>query len=384
VRFDFLPHVVDAAGICRFYLQRAQGDQDAGRFALYVSPVNIDPAHPGLPISTPPDYSRRLVRELGYFYTQGIVEDTQALRAGVLDTEEYQQQALFVHQERIRFFEHELGRFQKGFLFFYFSTLDQNSHVFWHAIDPQHPLYSRELAERHGDFIAALYQKVDTAVGQALERLDERSWLMVLSDHGFTSFRRQFNLNSWLLDHGYIRTLRPPLRDGSTLFQDVDWKRTRAYGVGLNGLYLNRQGRESQGTVRTDLDADRLLRELATRLESFRDPDSGEQVILKVALTRDEYSGPLAATGPDLLVGYNRGYRASWDTILGGFPRQHVLDNTDAWSGDHCVDPAVVPGVLLSSRPLSKVAPRIEDLAPTILDAFGVPVPEGMTGRKLV
>src|SRR6185295_17452652 len=108
------------------------------------------------------DYSRRLVREMGYFYTQGIVEDTQALRAGVLGTEEYQQQALFVHEERMRFFEHELARFRKGFLFFYFSTLDQNSHVFWHAIDPQHPLYSRELAGRHGDFIAALYQKVDT------------------------------------------------------------------------------------------------------------------------------------------------------------------------------------------------------------------------------
>jgi predicted AlkP superfamily phosphohydrolase/phosphomutase len=284
----------------------------------------------------------------------------------------------------MRFFEHELGRFRNGFLFFYFSTLDQNSHVFWHAIDPQHPLYSRELAARHGDFIAALYQKVDTAVGQALERLDDRSWLMVLSDHGFTSFRRQFNLNSWLLDHGYIRTIRPPLRDGSTLFQDVDWKRTRAYGVGLNGLYLNRQGRESQGAVRTDLDADRLLRELKTRLESFRDPDTGEPVIAKVAFASDEYSGPFAAAGPDLLVGYNRGYRASWDTILGGFPRQQVLDNTDAWSGDHCVDPAVVPGVLLSSRPLTTALPRIEDLAPTILEAFGVPAPEGMTGRKLV
>jgi predicted AlkP superfamily phosphohydrolase/phosphomutase len=261
--------------------------------------------------------------------------------------------------------------------------LDLSSHVFWRTLDPGHPLYSRQLAATQGDFIGSLYGKVDQAIGRAMEQLDSRTWLMVMSDHGFTSFRRQFNLNSWLLDNGYLRTKRPAIRGGSTGFHDVDWEQSRAYGLGINGLYLNRSGREVHGSLDADK-ADELARELVARLAAVRDPDTGERVVTRAFRAAEVYSGPHAVAGPDLIVGYNRNYRASWETILGGFPRQHLLDNTDAWSGDHCVDPSFVPGVLLSSRPLPAGSPRIEDLAPTILGAFGVPTPEGMTGRRLV
>lgn len=378
VRFSLLPYAVEISGICRLYLKSVREP-----FGLYVSPLNINPADPSVPISTPPDYSRHLVRELGYYYTQGMVEDTHALSAGVLNENEYRQQALFVHDERLRFFEHELQRFQRGFLFYYFSTLDLSSHVFWRTLDPAHPLYSQELAATQSDFIPLLYEKVDQAVGRAMERLGKDDWLIVMSDHGFTSFRRQFNLNSWLLDEGYLRTRGAPARVGSTLFQGVDWKRTRAYGVGINGLYLNRQGRESQGFVRPE-QVDALTRELIKRLQEVKDPDNGQPVISKVFRATEIYSGPHLDQAPDLIVGYHRNYRASWDTILGGFPREHILDNTDTWSGDHCVDPKFVPGVLLSSRPISNPTPRIEDLAPTILNAFGVLVPNEMTGRSLL
>jgi len=384
VRYELLPHAVDAAGICRFYLKRVR---DA--FALYVSPVNIDPAHPSLPISTPPDYSRRLVRELGYFYTQGMAEDTKALSAGVLSNGEYRQQATFVLEERMRFFEHELGRFRSGLFFHYFSTLDLSSHVFWRTLDPRHPLYSPNLAAEHGDFIPQLYKQVDRAIGQAMATVDERTLLIVMSDHGFTSFRRQFNLNSWLMENGYIRPKYSRAQSVNSLFADVDWKRTKAYGLGINGLYLNLKDREVHGTVSAGEESDRLCRELAARLTAFRDPDTGERVISRVHRARDIYSGPYAADGPDLIVGYNDSYRASWETILGGFPRDLVLDNTDAWSGDHCVDSMFVPGVLLCnrllpSRPGQTDRVALEDLAPTILASFGVPVPAAMTGRSLL
>lgn len=376
VRFSLLSLAVEVTGICRFYLKSVRAP-----FALYVSPINIDPANPSVPISTPADYSRQLVRELGYYYTQGMIEDTHALSSGVLSEAEYRQQALFVHQERLNCYERELKRFQQGFLFFYFSTLDLNSHMFWRAIDPNHPQYSARLAADQGDFIGSLYEKVDQAVGLAMERLDPHTWLLVMSDHGFSSFRRQFNLNSWLLDNGYLRTSRPPVRAGSFGFQDVDWKRSRAYGLGINSLYLNLQGREVHGFVKPK-DVDRLTRELISRLQEIKDPANGARVISKVYRATDIYSGPSTAESPDLIIGYEPNYRASWDTILGGFPREHILDNSDAWSGDHCIDPTFVPGILLSSRPI-RGAPKLEDLAPTILAAFNTPIPAEMTGKPL-
>lgn len=379
VKFPMLPYVVEVSGICRFLLKKASGG-----FGLYVSPVNIDPADPSLPISTPPDYAKRLVQEMGYFYTQGMIEDTSALSAGVLTDDEYREQSTYVIDERMRFFEHELGRFRDGFLFYYFSSLDLNSHVFWRTRDREHPAYSPALAEAHGDFLGELYAMIDRAVGQAMERVDDRTLLLVMSDHGFTSFRRQFNLNSWLMDNGYVRSKNRGGRGETSYLLDVDWSGTKAYGLGINGLYLNRQGREAEGIVPPGDAADTLMQELAARLTAVRDPENGNHVIANVYRAEEIYSGPYLHDAPDLIVAYSDRYRASWDTVLGGFPRDHLLDNTDAWSGDHCVDPPIVPGVLLSNRPMRHEDPDLTDLAPTILSGFGVPVPTAMTGRNLL
>ncbi len=379
VRFQLLPHLVDVAGICRFYLQRARDT-----FALYVSPVNIDPAHPALPITTPPDYSKRLVRELGYFYTQGMAEDTKALSAGMLSSAEYRQQATFVLDERMQFFKHELARFDRGFFFHYFSNLDLSSHVFWRTIDQKHPLYSAALAAEHGDFIPSLYQSVDEAIGRALERVDDRTVLCVMSDHGFTSFRRQFHLNSWLMENLYVWPKVSRVQSVNSYLADVNWKRTKAYGLGFNGIYLNLKGRETQGTVEPGAEAGEICRRLIAQLTAFRDPDTGEQVISHVHRASEIYSGPYATEGPDLVVAYNNFYRASNETVRGEFPRGLVSDNTDAWSGDHCVDSQFVPGVLLCNRQIMSEQPALEDLAPTILTQFGVAVPPEMTGKNLL
>ncbi|NUQ64820.1 MAG: alkaline phosphatase family protein [Pirellulales bacterium] len=378
VKFTLLPLAVEASGICRFLLKQVRGG-----FRLYASPVNINPADPSLPISTPPDYAHQLVRELGFFYTQGMIEDTHALSSGVLSPGEYRQQATFVLNERMRFFEHELGRFHGGLLFFYISSLDPNCHMFWRTLDRDHPSWSDALAREHGDFIPELYGRVDRAIGQVLARAGRETLVWVMSDHGFTSFRRQFNLNSWLMDHGYVGAKDPAARGTASYLLDVDWDRTLAYGLGINGLYLNLKGREAHGTVAPGEQSEALTDELIAALKTVRDPGTGGPVISNVFRAGDLYSGPYVSESPDLIVAYHNYYRASWDTVLGGFPEQHILDNTDAWSGDHCVDSRFVPGVLLSNRPMPFQDPSLEDLAPTILTAMGVTVPAGMTGRVL-
>ena len=379
VRFDMLPPLAKVAGICRFFLKKAR---DA--FELYVSPVDIDPLDPALPLSTPSAYSRELASEQGLFYTQGMAENTNGLSAGVLDDDEYRNQATHVLRDSLRLFDYEMGRFRDGFFFFYFSTLDLNSHAFWRTMDTGHPLYSAELARKQGDFLPWLYSQMDAVIGRAMERLDGRTTLMVVSDHGFASFRRQFNLNSWLMDNGYAVPVPGASRGQTGYFADVDWPGTRAYGLGLNGLYLNLKGREPHGVVTPGDGRQSLLRELAARLKEVRDPATGDQVISNVYRPDEIYSGPYVSDAPDLLVCYNRNYRASWDTILGKYPTKHLLDNTDPWSGDHALDSGLVPGVFLANRKLTAGQPGLEDMAPTILRECGVPAPKGMTGKNVL
>ena len=377
VEFTLLPGLVSVRGICRFYLKQAHP-----RFQLYVSPVNIDPRDPALPISTPKAYSRQLTEEVGEFYTQGIAEDTKALSDGVLDDKEYLEQAREVLAEQRRIFDAEFSKFRSGTFFFYFSSLDLNSHMLWRLTDARHPAYNAEAATRYSTALSEFYQQMDQVLGQVMSRLDDHTTLLVLSDHGFAPYNRSFNLNTWLLNNGYI-TLKPGANpEEGEYFAAVDWSRTRAYGLGLNGLYLNLRGRERDGTVPPG-EAEAVLTEISQRLLAVRDPASNAPVITRVDRAATAYHGPYAKTGPDLIVGYNRGYRAGWKTILGAFPREVLEDNTNAWSGDHCMDFTLVPGLLLSNRKIPAEAPALTDIAPTILAEFGIPQPEGMMGRSV-
>src|SRR5208282_2126035 len=378
VRFDLLPHLASVRGICRFFLK-----QVSPVFQLYVTPVNMDPADPALPIGTPENFSRELWEELGFFYTQGIAEDTKALSGGYLDDAEYLAQARMVLDEQLRAFREELGRYRTGLFFFYFSSLDLNSHMFWRAIDPDHPGYTAEIAAKFGDVIPSLYRQMDAVLGQALEKAGDDATLLVVSDHGFAPFRRAFNLNGWLRERGYL-ALVPGAATGGNSFQGVDWSRTRAYGLGLNGLYLNLRGRESRGIVEPGAAADSLRQELARALLAVRDPANGQPVITRVDLARQVYSAPYAADAPDLLIGYNRGYRSGWGTVLGAVPAAVFDDNLDPWSGDHCMDFRQVPGVLLSNRPLLADDAALTDIAPTLLALYGIPQPGEMKGKPVL
>jgi len=383
VEFQLVPFFASVKGMCRFYLKQAHP-----RFQLYVSPVNIDPADPALPISTPSSYSKDLAEEAGEFYTQGISEDTKALSDGVLDDKEYLEQARTVLAEHRRIFDSEFPKFHAGVFFFYFSSLDLNSHMFWRLIDPSHPGYDASLAAQYGSALSELYQQIDQVLGEVLPTLDAHTTLLVLSDHGFAPYYRSFNLNTWLLLNGYITLKQGTPADDSTPFANVDWQHTRAYGLGLNGLYLNLRWREPEGIVQPGSAADALLGEIREKLLQVRDPDKkdpqkGVPVITRIDFASAAYQGPHAHDGPDALIGYNRGYRAGWKTILGGFPPDVLEDNLNPWSGDHCMDFTLVPGVLLSNRQIVAEAPALTDIAPTILTEFGIAKGAGMMGHSV-
>jgi len=377
VEFQLMPIIGNVKGICRFFLKQAHP-----RFQLYVSPINIDPSNPALPISTPSSYSRDLAKEIGQYHTQGIAEDTKALSDGVLDDKEYLEQARTVLAEHRRAFDAEFPKFKQGLFFFYFSSLDLNAHMMWRLTDPAHPAYDAALAALYGSSLEEFYQQLDQVLGEVMGRIDNDTTLLVLSDHGFAPYRRSFNLNTWLLNNGYIALQSGSVPDANEPFTEVDWSRTRAYGLGLNSLYVNLRGREREGIVET-AQAYALLREIRQKLTEIRDPKDNSQVITRVDLASEAYQGPYARTGPDALVGYNRGYRAGWKTILGAFPPEALEDNANAWSGDHCMDYTKVPGVLLSNRKIDAQSPALTDIAPTILAEFGITKTKDMMGQSV-
>jgi predicted AlkP superfamily phosphohydrolase/phosphomutase len=331
-----------------------------------------------LPISTPEDYAEELYKEIGLFYTQGIPEDTKALSEGVLEDDEFLQQTKIVFDEELRMFEYELNRFKSGVLFFYFGRVDQLGHMFWRTMDPDHPAYEPLTKNRH--VIELTYLEMDKVLGKALKEVDEQTTLIVLSDHGFAPFYRAFNLNTWLKNEGYASLIDDS--EGEFL-QNVDWVKTRAYGLGFNGLYLNLKGRERRGIVQTKVEKEALLNEISKKLLTIRDPKTGEQVISKVYKTEDVYTGPYVKSAPDLVIGYNRGYRASWETALGKFSKELLRDNTEKWSGDHLMEAELVPGILLSNKKIKSDHPVLYDIAPSILAEFGIPTQEGIIGSRL-
>ena len=361
-----------ARGICRFYLQ-----QVGPSCRLYVTPINIDPAAPAQPISEPGSFATDLAAHLGPFYTTGFQEDHKARSNGVFTDDEYARQAGIVLDERLALFERAVDDFEDGLLFFYFSSTDLQSHIFWWDSDAKHPVRTAPEAKARFGHVQGLYAKLDAVIGGLWDRYGDNATIIVMSDHGFANFGRQFNLNSWLRDAGY---LGPP--ECTSIMKDVDWSQTLAYGLGINGLYLNLKGRERDGLVEPGEQREAVLTELIARLQAVTDGD-GKPVIRGVYRSDRIYKGDATGLAPDLIVGYARGYRASWATCLGDLTGAVLLDNDSAWSADHCADALEVPGVLFSNRAIRGRAPSLVDIAPTILAEFGLPTPPQMDGKNV-
>jgi predicted AlkP superfamily phosphohydrolase/phosphomutase len=362
VSFPLIPGLKSATGVLRVYLKQVHP-----YLAVYVSPVNIDPQDPALPISTPESFSRKLADSVGPFYTQGIAEETSAYRAGVLSKDEFLQQSKRVLADSLRMFRRELDQFSSGLLFYYFSSVDQNAHMLWGKYD---------------DDLLEIYKAVDGAIGLAMAKSGSDTKLMVISDHGFARFDRTVHLNTFLMQNGFL-TLDDPRNTGDAeMFEHVDWSRTVAYAMGLNGIYISQEGREDGGLV-PEADKQMVAEKIAARLKEFRDPATGESVVDTVYFPETAFRGRNLKYSPDLFVGFRRGYRASWQTALGAVPKLAVEDNTQAWIGDHCMASHLVPGVILSNRKMKLDAPQLFDVTATVLSEFGVPKTSGMIGQSV-
>ena len=377
VRFPMIP-TQSVQGICQFYLKQVHPE-----FQLYVSPVNIDPASPALPISTPANYSKELERHIGPFFTKGLPADTKALDHGVLDESEFLVQDENVLEESLKLFEYELQRFESGLWFHYFSSTDQRQHMFLRLIDKTDPFYDRDLAAKHENVIEHVYGEMDRVLARTMSKVDGNTLLMVMSDHGFMPFRRSFNLNTWLLQNGYMRLVDPTMQESPEFFSNTDWSGTRAYALGLNGLYVNVKGREGRGIVEPQAEKQSLIEELARKLEDVVDPLTGDRVITRAYIARQVYHGPMVDQAPDIIVGYNKGYRASWATPLGRAPRDIFENNESKWGADHCMDPEFLPGILLTNRKIKAAKPALCDLTATILRAFDIERPSEMIGQDV-
>lgn len=360
--------------MARFYLKSVRPE-----LALYVSPLNLDPRHPAMPISTPDGFAGELADASGLYYTQGMPEDTKALDAGILDRAQFLAQARFAREKMVTQYHHLLERWQGGLLFYYMGAADQVSHTFMDTLDPTHPRYDPQVSARFADAIPEVYRAFDAMVGYTLEHLPPNTTLVVMSDHGFTSWRRSFGLNTWLWQNGYLKVTDPEAAIGAKLFGAVDWSGTRAYGLGINGLYVNLEGREKDGVVPPG-ERLRLLHEIKEKLLAVIDPKTGQPAITQVFLRDETYSdGGFRDIGPDIVVGYAKGTRGSSASALGELEDEVFTDNLKEWPGDHLMDPAAVPGILLTNRPLARPAASLRELHRSILAEFGV---DGGAGKN--
>lgn len=381
VNFSLIKNISSITGMVKFYLLE-MGE----KFRLYISPIHISPRHPAITICTPDSYSAELADSCGLFHTISLPCDTHALSKKTFDMGQFIHQSMSVFWESRNLFHYEFERFLSGkgdFLFFYFSSLDQGQHMFWALHDTQHPYYQADVAAKYGFINDDLYRKHDAVLGEVLKKMPQGTKLMVLSDHGFAPFRRNVNLNTWLYKEGYIKLKVKELNDQVSLHEYGDWGNTKAYAIGLNGIYLNMKGREGNGIV-APTERRTLLTEIKAKLESLRDPLNGEQVVTQAFIADDSFSQDFRFRGPDIIAGFNRGYRTSGESAIGGMLPEILTNNMDWWAGDHCMNPMHVPASFLANFKINKQVPDIRDMAPTILTHFGMNKFPAMSGKSLI
>jgi len=370
---------VKIKGIVRFYLMSL-----APEVSLYMTPIHIDPENPAMPISHPKVYSVYLAKKQGPFATLGLAEDTWALNERVIDEKAFYDQAMLICDERETMFFDALRHRKRGMVTTVFDTTDRVQHMFYRYLDPTHPANRDKESTAYADAIARTYQRMDGMVGKLLDEVgdDPETVVMVMSDHGFTNFRRGVNLNTWLFQQGYL-----VLKDGATTsgdwFEKVDWSKTRAFSLGLTGLFVNRKGREKSGIVAEGDEYVALIAEIMKKLDALIDPATGERCIRKVRSAIASADGPYRYDAPDLLVGYEGGYRNSWECATGSVTAEVFSDNTKSWSGDHCVDPEIVPGVFFCNRTITVERPHIADISASVMRLFGQAPGKHMQGRMI-
>ncbi len=361
---------------------------------LYLAPVNFHPDFHPVPFSYPPAWAAKLADRFGLYKTLGWAIDTWTMSAGLTDETLTLEDVAYTEDRYAEMMEALLPESDSDLYVQIFTGPDRAGHMLWRLMDEGHPLYDAEAAARWGDALLEVYKQMDRIVGRAMELLPPETVLIVCSDHGFSSYRRGINYNTWLAKNGFMNLSVPyygeaktleDLFHGGSFFENVDWTRTKAYAMGLGEIYINLEGREPQGIVAPGEEYEQVRDAIIAGLESFVDPVNGRKPVHRVYRREEIYSQYNAAVVPDLRVANNLDYRVEWQTALGGFTPEVVMDNLKPWSGDHCsLEPAFVKGVLFMNRPIQSAGPRIIDLAPTILEAVGVEPPPGLDGVSLL
>lgn len=361
---------------------------------LYLSPIQFDPKNlpPILDITTPAGFVDELTDRFDRFKTIGWAIDTWSIKDGTID------EGVFLEDvdNTVTKYREMLGGLLADddwdVLVHYFEFTDRVQHIMFRYLDPEHPLYDEEEAARWGGSVLDAYKTMDSIVGQVMEEMPEDTILMVVSDHGFATWRWSMNYNTWLAQHGYLvlegeapgRANLEQLFDQGEFFVNVDWSRTRAYAMGLGNIYINLAGREAQGIVEPGEEYRQLIAELKGKLEAFVDPDTGKNPVAHV-FTRDEAYGTYdPQLIPDLFPSNSIGYRVGWQDSLGIVAKSVIEPNTDVWSGDHCsVYPPLVNGILFSNVELDAPDPYMGDIMPTLLDIYDVEPRVELDGESL-
>jgi len=377
IDFELMPVIGSVRGIARFLLKEV-----SPHFKLYVTPINVDPANQAAPVTYPKEFGAEIARDIGSFWTKGLPCDTKAFDYGILDAETYVGQAQLVFQERMALFDNLWPQFTEGLFYFYVSSTDQDTHMLWRNMDKTHPKHA-ESDLRFSGYIHHMYEEMDRLLGKVLPAAeDPNTLLMICSDHGFAQFGRQFHLNTWLRDNGYLAIKDSAKKKEETSVFDIDWSRTAAYAIGFNGLYVNLKGREGQGIIEPEK-AGELTSRLKRELENLTDPETGKPPIIKVYRKDEVCRGEFAPDMPELLVGYHPGYRTASSSVLGSTGKVVIDLNPWAWSGDHSMARDAVPGSLFTNRKIAASQPSILDLPVSILDFFGIEKPKQMEGSSI-
>lgn len=388
LEFDITPKY-STSGIARFHIIEA-----APELKVYLSPVSMHPDDQFVPFSFPESFASYLAEEHGYFKNVGWVHDTSALNSEKLPEETFLEDSFEILQKREEMTLARLAEANTDLFISVFTITDRVSHMFYRFVDEEHPRYEPELAARFGGSIDRTYDRMDEIVGKVMEGLEEDAVLMIVSDHGFHSFRRGLNVNTWLVRNGYMalkgysgtnpEDIPDDAFSGSDFFRKVDWNNTQAYSVGTAQIYLNIKGREGKGIVERGTDATaKLLEEIASGLERIEDPDDGAHPVQKAYIESEVYTGESMDKAPDIQLAFSEGYQTSWKTRMGGMVPELFSDNEKKWSGEHAgSDVADTEGVFFCNKKITG-KPAIVDVGVTALEFFGITAPSEMEGRDL-